>query len=68
MLVGRVTYEAAEEMDLSHAERTYVFSRTMTGSVPENVTIIRDDAETFVRTLKDQDGKGICLLGGGDER
>ena len=39
MLVGRVTYEAAEEMDLSHAERTYAFSRTMTGSVPENVTI-----------------------------
>ena len=32
---------------------------------PRTSTIIRDDAETFVRILKDQDGKGICLLGGG---
>jgi dihydrofolate reductase len=30
------------------------------------VTVVRDDAAGFVRNLKVQDGKDICLMGGGD--
>jgi len=27
---------------------------------------VRDDAAAFVRALKEQPGKGICLMGGGE--
>ena len=45
---------------------TYVFSRTLTSIEQDDVQLVRDDAGAFVRRLKEQDGKGICLLGGGD--
>jgi len=45
---------------------TYVFSRTLTAIDQDDAQLVRDDAGAFVRRLKEQDGKGICLLGGGD--
>ena len=44
---------------------TYVFSRTME-DVPGSAELVSRDAGGFVRDLKTQPGKGICLLGGGE--
>jgi dihydrofolate reductase len=45
---------------------TYVFSRTLPGLRRKGVRLVRDDAAAFVRALKEQPGKGICLMGGGE--
>ena len=43
---------------------TYVFSRTLPDE--EGVTIVREDVVPFVRRLKDQPGKDILIMGGGE--
>jgi dihydrofolate reductase len=70
VLMGRKTYEVA----LQHGQggggyagtKTYVFSRTLENGVDDSVAIVRTDAAQFVRDLKAQDGKDICLMGGGE--
>jgi dihydrofolate reductase len=47
-------------------QATYVFSRTLTHDPAPGVQLVASDAGTFVRELKAQPGKGICLLGGGE--
>jgi len=44
----------------------YVFSRSMRESPHEDVTLVEDDARSFVPTLKQQDGNAIWLCGGAD--
>ena len=44
---------------------TYVFSRTLPQGSDKGVTIVGADAADFVRDLKSQEGKDICLIGGG---
>ena len=44
---------------------TYLFSRTMR-QAPPGVQLVSGDAGAFVRELKQQPGKGICLMGGGE--
>jgi dihydrofolate reductase len=44
---------------------TYVFSRTLT-SVGHGAHLISTDPGEFVRQLKEQPGKGICVMGGGE--
>jgi dihydrofolate reductase len=69
VLVGRKTYEVS----LKHGGgggsmpgvKGYVFSRTLKESPGSEVTIIADAVE-FVCSLKEQPGKGICLMGGGE--
>src|SRR4051812_29637307 len=46
--------------------KTYVLSRTLPESSREGITVIRRDAAEFVRELKEGDGRGICLMGGGE--
>jgi dihydrofolate reductase len=46
--------------------RSYVFSRTLTQVDDPRVEVIASDAATFVRDLKSQPGKNICLMGGGE--
>jgi dihydrofolate reductase len=48
------------------AMRTYVFSRTLKAVDGPGVELVADDAVEFVRDLKRQPGKGICLMGGGE--
>src|SRR4051812_42901450 len=71
ILMGRKTYEVA----LGRARgggggggfsgvKSFVCSRTLKEG-PDGATIIAD-AVPFVRELKRQDGKDICLMGGGD--
>ena len=70
ILMGRKTYEVAKAMNgevPTHAGmKTYVFSRTLSESTPKGVEIINTDAIEFVRELKRQEGKDICLMGGGE--
>jgi dihydrofolate reductase len=70
ILMGRKTYEVA----LRHGQggggypgmKNYVFSRTLKPGSDGTVTIVTTDAVEFVRDLKKQHGKDICLMGGGE--
>jgi dihydrofolate reductase len=71
VLMGRKTYEVALEMSKGqsnpyHGIRSYVFSRTLTKSEDASVEIVRSDAARFVRKLKSEEGKDICVMGGGE--
>jgi dihydrofolate reductase len=68
MLMGRKTWAFAARMGGGPSMpgiRTYVFSRTLAG-VPEGVELVREDAADFVRRLKERDGGGILVMGGGE--
>jgi dihydrofolate reductase len=69
VLMGRKTYEVAarsgQEQGFPGA-RDYVFSRTLEKEPGGDVVVVRSDAADFVRDLKQQEGKGICLMGGGE--
>jgi dihydrofolate reductase len=70
VLMGRKTYEVAMRRAKggggSPGLRTYVFSRTLQAGADKGVTVISSDAVEFVRELKRQKGKDICLMGGGE--
>jgi dihydrofolate reductase len=70
ILMGRKTYEVAlrrgQGSDSFTGVKTYVFSRTLDQGAHEGVTIVASDAAEFVRDLKQQDGRDICLMGGGE--
>jgi dihydrofolate reductase len=70
IVMGRKTYEPA----LKHSKssnpypnlKTYVFSRTLKPSSHKGLAIISEDAAEFVRKLKREAGKDICVMGGGE--
>ena len=73
ILLGRKTYEVAAGMnkgkkkkksDGFYGMKTYVFSRTLREAA--GAEIVADNAAGFVRDLKNQPGRDICLMGGGD--
>ena len=70
VLWGRKTYEpvlkSREPVPTYLGVKNYVFSRTLKESHSNNVEIIRGDAVEFVRRLKNQEGKGIFVMGGGE--
>jgi dihydrofolate reductase len=69
VLMGRKTYEVAVRSGQGSGYpgvKTYVFSRTLGDTSNGGVTIVREDAVEFVRVLKGQAGKDICLMGGGE--
>ena len=69
VVMGRKTYEVADRSgqgDGYPGVKNYVFSRTLPQKPGGNVTIVRDDAAEFVRRLKQQEGKDICVMGGGE--
>ncbi len=45
--------------------KTYVFSRTLEAGERDGAIIVNEDAGKFVRNLKQQPGKEICVMGGG---
>ena len=70
VVMGRKTYEAALEMTKGKSNpypgiKSYVFSRTLKPR-KRPVEIISGDAVAFVRKLKKQAGKDICVMGGGE--
>ena len=46
--------------------KTYVFSRTLKPGEHDGVKIVAEDPGKFVRKLKKQKGKDICIMGGGE--
>jgi dihydrofolate reductase len=77
MLMGRKTYEVSLKMypppkkgkkrsDPFPGVKSYVFSRTMKPGAVYGAEIISENAAEFVKNLKEQKGKDICLMGGGD--
>jgi dihydrofolate reductase len=69
VIMGRKTYEVAAAAGRAGGYpgvANYVFSRTMRESPSDGVILVGDKAEDFVRQLKEQPGKDICLMGGGD--
>jgi dihydrofolate reductase len=70
VLMGRKTYEVAlragHEGGAYPGLKTYVFSGTLAAGCDGDVTITRRDAAEVVRDLKSQDGKDICVMGGGE--
>lgn len=71
VLMGRKTFEVARRQskgaDNPYPDvKSYVFSRTLPKGGYDGVEIVSEDAITFVRKLKSQEGKDICVMGGGD--
>ncbi len=68
-LMGRHTYEVARaqtQQAWGPGQRVFVFSSTLRPEDHPGVTIVRDDAASFVKTLRDEPGAGeIWLFGGG---
>lgn len=67
VVMGRKTYEVGLRLGAKAYPniKSYVFSRTMKESSSESVEIISMDAAEFIRKLKDEKGKDICVMGGG---
>lgn len=77
MVMGRKTYEAAAGGGSKKKSRkprknpygniaTYVFSRTLEPGARDGVEFVSSDPGGFVRKLKKQKGKDICVMGGGE--
>lgn len=79
ILIGRKTYEAMLGYSQTSypGAKNYVFTRSQKKGaalsnilatkkkIDKNVEIVTEDATKFVRELRNQKGKGICLFGGG---
>ncbi|MDR7159485.1 dihydrofolate reductase family protein [Arthrobacter sp. BE255] len=81
VLMGRKTWEFSAGQDFSAEESsgdgtaadlsgippvtTYLFSRTLP-EAPDGVELVTSDGGGFVNRLKQQPGKGIFLMGGGE--
>jgi dihydrofolate reductase len=67
VVMGRRTYEVAEQSSNAayFGVKTYVFSRTLKKVPGKNIELVKEDAADFIRQLKQQEGKGICVIGGG---
>jgi dihydrofolate reductase len=70
VLMGRKTYEVAVRSGQGGGGypglKTFVFSRTLAEVSDGSVTVVRQEAAEFVRNLKGEEGKDICLMGGGE--
>lgn len=69
LVIGRKTWEVGEAQGGGGAApgmTTYVFSRTLKKIRRRGVHLVSDDPGAFVRDLKEQPGKGICVMGGGE--
>ena len=68
MVMGRRTYEVMKNAGGGGGYsgiKTYVFSRTIKKPNSKRVTFVSEDAADFVRRLKEEEGKDICVMGGG---
>ena len=68
LLMGRKTYEVTKaqgDSGMTKGIETYVFSRTLLQADCPGVTVVSDNLEGTVATLKEKPGKDIWLFGGG---
>ena len=75
LVMGRKTYDVATQSAPKGKKakknpygniKTYVFSRTLEPGERDGVVFVDEDPGKFVRKLKKQDGKEICVFGGGE--
>lgn len=68
VVMGRKTYEVAAKSGSGGypGMKTYVVSRTMSSLPDKSVEIVPGDVAAFMRNLKTQEGKDICVMGGGE--
>lgn len=69
MILGRKTYEVGRQMGakFDSGGRTIVFShQAPPADAPPTVEFVSQPIATFVRQLRDQPGKDIWMMGGGD--
>src|SRR4051812_38694299 len=71
VVMGRKTYEVGLKMTKGKGNpysgfKSYVFSRTLPPGNLGGTEIVASDAVGFVRKLKRQAGKDICVMGGGE--
>ena len=71
ILMGRRTYDVAVRNSKGMSNpypgiKTYVFSRTLKRAKDKTTKIVSEDAAEFVRQLKNEEGKDICVMGGGN--
>jgi dihydrofolate reductase len=75
ILMGRKTYAVSVANNPKKSKRskpakptmrTFVFSRTLQEIDDPGVQLVASDAVEFVRRLKQEPGKDICLMGGGE--
>ena len=66
VVMGRKTYDVTARLGSGAypGVKNYVCSRSLRRSPHRKVELIRDAAE-FVASLKQEEGKGICVMGGG---
>src|SRR4051812_21082176 len=68
IVMGRRTYEVSEKMGGGPPHpgvKVYVISRTLKKVKAKDVNLVSEDAADFVRKLKNEEGRDICILGGG---
>jgi dihydrofolate reductase len=68
IVMGRRTYEVAARSGSKggySGVKTYVFSRTLKKASKKNLMFVSEDAASFVGRLKEEEGKDICVMGGG---
>ena len=68
IVMGRRTYEVALRMGHSGATpgmKTFVFSRTLKPRKTKNLEFTSEDVVEFVARIKQEEGKDICIMGGG---
>lgn len=71
VLMGRKTYEVGLKLSEGQSNpypgmKNYVFSRTLKEIKDKSTELVKEDAAGFVRRLKKQEGKDICVMGGGE--
>lgn len=70
VLMGRKTWEVAAASGGGGSPygpmKSYVFSRTLAPGSVKGAEVVAEDAGGFVRALKQEEGKAICVMGGGD--
>ncbi|MDQ4123375.1 MAG: dihydrofolate reductase family protein [Acidobacteriota bacterium] len=70
IVMGRKTYEAGLKYSNSKnpypGMKSYVLSRTLNPVEIEGLQIVNEEAAEFVRKLKAESGKDICIMGGGE--
>ena len=68
VLMGRRTYDVARRRGTGAypSVANFVFSRTLSSDPEPGVRLVREEAATFVRRLKETHGGEICVMGGGN--
>lgn len=67
LLFGRKTWEGVGGQGGGSSKmKSYVFSRTLKSLKKKGVQLVSTDAGEFVRKLKAEAGKGICVMSGGN--